>query len=246
MKTLGTLFLIPTPLAFKTGEVANCADFLLPFYKEKLRNLQYFVAENAKTARYHLKKTTALPLQALQIAELNEHTSPSNWAVLLKPLLNGHNVGLLSEAGCPCVADPGNALVLLAHQNNIRVEPWVGASSILLALMASGLNGQRFCFLGYLPTEPELRVSAIKTLEKASQRNKETQIFIETPYRNAALLTALLENTCDETLLCVAVDLTLKTETIQTQSIAKWRKYQNNDSFLTLFKNRPTVFLLLG
>ena len=243
MKTLGTLFLIPTPLAFKTGESANCADFLLKDNREKLKNLRFFIAENAKTARAHLKGTTTLPLQELKIAELNEHTKASGLANLLSPLLNGEDVGLLSEAGCPAVADPGGALVLLAHQNQIKVEPWIGASSILLALMASGLNGQRFRFLGYLPSDSKKRESAILKIEKESQKNNETQIFIETPYRNAALFSALMANANDKTLLCVALDLTLSTETIRTQTIAEWKKWQNKENF---FKNRPAVFLLLG
>lgn len=243
MKTLGTLFLIPTPLAFKTGETANCADFLLNETQEKLKNLRFFIAENAKTARAHLKGATELPLQELQIAELNEHTKASDLANLLSPLLEGDNVGLLSEAGCPAVADPGTSIVLLAHQNGIKVEPWIGASSILLALMASGLNGQRFRFLGYLPSDSKSRESAILNIEKESQKNNETQIFIETPYRNAALFSALMANANDKTLLCVALDLTLSTEFICTQTIAEWKKWQNKENF---FKNRPAVFLLLG
>ena len=239
MKKNGTLFLIPTPLAFKGG---NLADSLLPENLNKIKDLQYFVAESAKTARAHLKGLTRAALQELKIEELNEHTPNEKIAELLKPLLKGENVGLVSESGCPAVADPGAALINLCHQKGIRVEPWVGGSSILLALMASGLNGQRFRFLGYLPADSADRAAAIKKIEKESRKNNETQIFIETPYRNNALLSALVENCAPKTQICVACDLTLPTECIQTKSAKAWQ----TSGFSNDLKNQMAVFLLLG
>jgi len=199
-RSRGTLYLIPVGLG---GDPA--VSLLPPSTVETTRRLRTFVVENARSARGFLKAIAHPgPLQELKLLILDEHTR--DVAPLLAPLLAGEDCGLMSEAGCPAVADPGAALVHQAHEAGIRVAPLVGPSSILLALMASGMNGQRFAFHGYLPVEPAERARAIKALEARS--GAETQIFIETPYRNSALLSALLEHCRGDTLLCIAADLT--------------------------------------
>lgn len=230
----GTLYLIPTPL----GETP--LNTVLPEETRAVAcRLRHFVVEQAKTARAFLKQVgTELPIQQLHLAELNEHTRAEALAALLAPLLDGHDVGLLSEAGCPAVADPGANLVRLAHRHGIAVKPLVGPSSILLALMASGLVGQRFAFHGYLPAKPEARAKAIRELEARAQREDAAQAFIETPYRNTALLDTLLSVCRPDTLLSVAVDLTTAEEFIRTQPVIDWRKALPN------LDKRPTVFLL--
>jgi len=230
----GSLYLIPTPL----GETA--LDLVLPEETRRIAAaLSHFVVEHPKTARAFLKQVgTATPLQQLTLAELNEHTRDSELQGLLAPLLAGHDVGLLSEAGCPAVADPGANLVRLAHRTGIRVKPLVGPSSILLALMASGLVGQRFTFHGYLPAKPEERTRALKELEQQAGRDDAAQAFIETPYRNNAMLEGILAACRDDTLVCVACDLTLASEFIATRTVAEWRL-----AFPDLHK-RPSVFLI--
>lgn len=233
----GTLFLIPVPL----GPIAPDAH-LHPAVLDTIRPLTHFVVEQAKTARAFLKAVgTEQPLQALQVAELNEHTRASAISDLLAPLRAGHDLGLLSEAGCPAVADPGADLVAMAQQENIRVVPLVGPSSLLLALMGSGLNGQRFAFQGYLPAKDVDRSKTLKELESESRKRKQTQLFIETPYRNRAMFDAILAHCQASTRLCVATDLTLPGESIRTQSIAQWKKQTPPD-----IERRPTVFLLLA
>ena len=215
----GTLYLIPVPL----GPVAP--DTCLP--PETLavaRRLEHFVVERAKTARAHLKAMNhPLPLQALHIEELSEHTPPAAVPELLAPLQAGHDVGLLSEAGCPAVADPGAALVLAAHREAIPVVPLIGPSSILLALMGSGLGGQRFAFHGYLPAKEPARSQKIRELEKTARRERATQLFIETPYRSAALLDALAGTLAPDTLISVGADLSLPGQLLRTQSAQQWR-----------------------
>lgn len=231
----GSLYLIPVPLG--EGGDLNAA---IPEQARRLAaTLHTFVVEHPKTARQFLKLTgTAIPLQEIRMLTLDEHTRPEALEALLQPLLAGEDVGLLSEAGCPAVADPGANLVRLAHSRNIRVVPLVGPSSILLALMASGLNGQSFAFLGYLPAEKTERVKKITEIEQNSQRLNQSQIFIETPYRNNQLLQDLVE-TCDgESELCVASDLTLASESVMTKRISEWKKK------LPDCNKRPTVFLL--
>ena len=177
----GSLYLIPVPLGPVSPETCLPPDTLAV-----ARRLDHFVVERAKTARAHLKAMGhPQPIQALHLEELNEHTPATAIATLLAPLKAGHDVGLLSEAGCPAVADPGAALVLAAHRADIRVVPLIGPSSILLALMASGLGGQRFAFHGYLPAKEPERSQAIRELEKTARRDRATQLFIETPYRSA-------------------------------------------------------------
>ena len=216
---MATLYLIPVPLGPVSPEACLPPDTLAV-----ARRLDRFVVERAKTARAHLKAMGhPQPLQALQIEELNEHTPAAAIESLLAPLKAGHDVGLLSEAGCPAVADPGAALVMAAHRANIRVVPLIGPSSILLALMASGLGGQRFAFHGYLPAKEPERSQAIRALEKAARTEKATQLFIETPYRSAALLDALATTLASNTLISVGADLSLPSQLIQTRSARNWR-----------------------
>ena len=226
----GILYAIPTPLG---GAVA---DALPAPALATVRTLRHFVVENAKSARAFLKAAGSDP-KTLQILELDEN---SNTQDLLKPLKEGDSIGLLSEAGCPAIADPGAALVAAAQAAGIRVVPLVGPSSIVLALMASGLEGQRFAFCGYLPREPDARRKKIGELEARSRRERETQVFIETPYRSDAMLGALLEACSPGTLLCVASDLTLPSEQISTRPVAAWRSSRH------AIGKRPTVFLLLS
>jgi 16S rRNA (cytidine1402-2'-O)-methyltransferase len=230
----GTLYLIPTPL----GDTP--LDLVLPEETRRVAaRLTHFVVEHAKTARAFLKQVgTGVPLQQLDLAELNEHTRDNVLEALLAPLLAGHDVGLLSEAGCPAVADPGANLVRLAHRRGIRVKPLVGPSSILLALMASGLVGQRFAFHGYLPAKPDERAKALKELEQRAARDDAAQAFIETPYRNAAMLAGILAACRDDTLVTVACDLTLASELVATRRVAEWRKA------LPDLDRRPAVFLI--
>jgi 16S rRNA (cytidine1402-2'-O)-methyltransferase len=222
------LYAIPTPL----GGAAK--DALAPSALQTVATLKDFVVENAKSARAFLKDA-GLSVQELSIVEIGE-----DLAALLKPLREGRPMGLLSEAGCPAIADPGAGLVEAAHREGFRVVPLVGPSAIALALMASGLQGQRFAFCGYLPREPLKRKLRIKELENRSLREDETEIFIETPYRNDALLEALRESCRDSTRLCVAADLTLPTESIAVKSIAQWRRVA------APLGRRPAVFLLLA
>lgn len=241
----GTLYLIPNTLG-------PCAlDAVLPAEVRAITaGLDTFIAENAKTARAFLKLVGAShplckPLQELQITELNVNTPSTALPGLLAPLLAGKDAGLLSEAGVPAVADPGADLVRLAHAKGITVRPLVGPSSILLALMASGLNGQSFAFNGYLPTDAEARSKRIKVLEQRSRQDKQTQIFIETPYRNAALLEALATHCGSSTLICVATDLSLDSEKIQTTTAQHWLR-ELKAGRAPDFHKKPTVFLLLA
>jgi 16S rRNA (cytidine1402-2'-O)-methyltransferase len=246
----GTLYLIPNTLG--SAEAAPGAlDHIIPLHVQALTaQLDYFVAENAKTARGFLKLIAighplAKPLQEIEIAELNVNTPPAALAGLLAPLLAGRDAGLVSEAGVPAVADPGADLVRLAHQHGITVKPLVGPSSLLLAVMASGLNGQSFAFNGYLPTDAALRVKRIKELEQRSGREKQTQLLIETPYRNGAMLDALVATCQPGTLICVATDLSLPTESIRTLNGGKWKSLLAAGKTPD-FHKKPTVFLLLA
>jgi 16S rRNA (cytidine1402-2'-O)-methyltransferase len=226
----GVLYAIPTPLG------GSAAGALPASALATVRTLRDFAVENAKTARAFLKET-GMPcaIQELDISVLETDVSR-----YIKKLRENHSVGLLSEAGCPAIADPGALLVEAAHREGIRVVPLVGPSSIVLALMASGLEGQRFAFCGYLPRDAEERKKKIRELESRSRRERETQIFIETPYRNDALLASLLEVLPEKTLLCVATDLTLPAEKIRTQSVAQWRDAH------TAIGRQPAIFLLLS
>lgn len=233
----GTLYLIPVPLG-----PGDPAAVLAPPVLAAIRPLSHFVVEGAKSARAFLKAVgTDAPLQALDLQELNEHTRRDETDRLLAPLLAGQNVGLLSEAGCPAVADPGADLVAAAQAAGIRVVPLVGPSSLLLALMASGLNGQRFAFHGYLAAKEPERQKELRDLENESRRRKQTQIFIETPYRNRQMLETILKTCQPQTRVTVATDLTLSSEAVLTRTIAAWNKETPPD-----IERRPTVFLLLA
>jgi 16S rRNA (cytidine1402-2'-O)-methyltransferase len=204
--------------------------------------LTHFVAENAKTARAELKRIGhPVALRELAIEQLPDQPTAADIDRLLAPLRAGIDIGLMSEAGCPAVADPGALLVRRAHELGLAVRPLVGPSSLLLALMASGLDGQRFAFHGYLPAREPERGQRILELEKESARRNQTQIFIETPYRNIALFNALLATCRPQTRLCLATDLSLGSEQIRMQLIADWKATP-----LPALDKRPTVFLLLA
>jgi len=231
----GKLYLIPVPLG-----ASPVAEVLPGSVINHARQLRHFVAENAKSARAFLKSLpTDTPLQLIDIRELNEHTSRDAIPELLAPLLAGHDVGLISEAGCPAVADPGAALVALAHESGITVLPLVGPSSLLLALMGSGLSGQNFAFNGYLPAKEDQRRKRILELEVDSRRQQRTQLFIETPYRNRQMFQALLSTCAPQTRIAIATDLTLASESIITKRVEDWRRQDVPD-----IEKRPTVFLL--
>jgi len=246
----GTLFLIPNTLG-PTDAAAGALDHVLPGQVQAITSqLGYFVAENAKTARAFLKLVAvdhplSRPLQDIRIAELNVNTPAAALSALLEPLLAGEDAGLVSEAGVPAVADPGADLVRLAHQHGITVRPLVGPSSLLLAVMASGLNGQSFAFNGYLPTDAAARAKRIRELEARSRSEKQTQLLIETPYRNVQMLEALVAACQPGTLLCVATDLSLASESVRTMTAAKW-KAQLAAGKAPDFHKKPTVFLFLG
>lgn len=228
------LYLIPTPL----GEQAI---HTIPAYVIRhLHALRHFVAERARTARRFIKATDPpCAIDELHIEELNEHTPPTEIGRLLEPVRQGHPLGLLSEAGCPAVADPGALLVRQAHEEGIEVVPLVGPSSLLLALMASGFNGQQFTFHGYLPRKREQLVRTLRRLEQEVQRHGHTQLFIEAPYRNKALFKTMLQTLAPTTELCIACDLTLESEWIHTRAMAQWQAAPPPD-----LHKRPTVFLL--
>ncbi len=219
-----TLYAIPTPLG------GPAADALPAPALATIRTLKDFVVENAKSARAFLGEL-GMPVRELSLVDVDA-------ADPLQPLREGRPLGLLSEAGCPAIADPGASLVEAAHRAGYRVVPLVGPSSLVLALMASGLEGQRFAFCGYLPREAPERDTRIRRLEKRSREERETEIFIETPYRNEALLGALLKACAGSTRLCVAASLTLADESVRTCSVAEWRKAG------AAIGRRPAVFLL--
>lgn len=230
----GTLYLIPVTLGG-----SEVADVLPARTLAITRQLTHFIAENAKSARQFLKTAQyPLPIQSAFMETLNEHTSAKDVPALLVPLLQGIDCGLLSEAGCPAVADPGALLVRHAHESGIRVVPLTGPSSIMLALMASGLGGQRFAFHGYLPVADEARQCRLRELEHESDLKDITQIFIETPYRNMSMLRTLTKTCRHDTLLCVAANLTQANEYVMTCNIERWAS-----NTLDL-KKQPAVFLL--
>lgn len=231
---MARLYLIPTPIADAPPELALPAGTLAVMH-----GLDTFVVENAKTARAVLKQLAhPRPLQDIRMLTLSEHTRPEALHELLAPLLAGEDVGLMSEAGCPGVADPGAALVRLAHRHGVPVIPLVGPSALLLALMGSGLNGQRFAFHGYLPVNALERAEALRRIESRSRSQDETELFIETPYRNGAMFQALLQSCHDSTLLCIASGLMGPAAELFTASIGEWRARGWQAPKL------PTVFLL--
>ena len=230
----GKLYLIPTRL----GD--NPPLEVLPIsIKKVIENLDNYIVENEKTARRFIKRITPNKSQpSLKLQVLNKYTTEAEKDTFLNPCLEGISIGLLSEAGCPAVADPGADIVSLAHQMNIRVVPLVGPSSILLALMGSGMNGQSFTFNGYLPIDKSERKSKIKALERLSFEHNSAQIFIETPYRNMKMLEELVNALHPETRLCVACDLTLPTEFIKTQTANSWKENKED------LHKRPAIFII--
>jgi 16S rRNA (cytidine1402-2'-O)-methyltransferase len=236
----GVLYLIPNTLG--DGDAEALAQVLPAPVRAQAAALGYYIGENAKTTRAFLKKVgTTRPIQEIDVRELNVNTPAGEIDRLLKPILDGADAGLVSEAGCPAVADPGALLVRRAHERGVKVVPFVGPSSILLALMASGMNGQSFAFNGYLPVDAAERGKRLRELENLSRKANQTQIFIETPYRNKAMLDTLIATCAPSTLICVAVDLTLPQETIVTRTAANWKKAAAPE-----LHKRPAIFLLLA
>ena len=256
MTNLGTLFLVPNTL----GDDARSEQLPWVLPTETIiqaAKLKHWIVEDAKTARALLKAVDSISplactIQEMQMSEWRGAARNAKYgdavkpADLLKPLLAGNDMGLMSEAGVPGVADPGAELVLAAHQLGARVKPLVGPSSILLGLMASGLNGQRFAFQGYLPQDTQERSAKLKQLEVESRKLQQTQIWIETPYRNTAMLMACLNSLAPQSLLCLGVDLSLTSEMITTLSVAGWQKRYPNEAAYAPLQNRPAVFLLLA
>lgn len=230
----GTLYLIPSLL----GDDASL-ETIPAQTVALLHRLDYLIVESPKQARRFLQQCgVRVSARSIRFHVLDEHTAGRDLTALLTPLLEGNDAGVLSDAGCPGVADPGAGLVRLAHEQGIEVAPVVGPSSIMLALMACGLNGQQFTFRGYLPIESAARTAAIAALDKQARTRNETQIFIETPYRNEQMFAALMQTCAPETLLCIAADLTLPTQFIRTMSIRQWRTSKPD------LNRRPTVFLV--
>ena len=235
MAQLGKLYLIPTTL----GETENPFDVLPQTIKRSIELLDYYIVENEKTARKFIKTICPEKIQSsLHISTLNKHTQDSEYKQMIQDCVEGKNVGLMSEAGCPGVADPGAVIVKLAHEKGIQVVPLVGPSSILLAIMASGMNGQSFAFNGYIPIDASEKKAAIKNLEKLSISKNQSQLFIETPYRNNKMLEDILSSLHPETYLCVACDITLPTEYIKTMRVVNWKKAKID------LQNRPTIFII--
>ncbi|TDE29862.1 SAM-dependent methyltransferase [Flavobacterium ranwuense] len=231
---LGKLYLIPTTM----GD-CDPMDVLPQTVKRSIDFIDYYIVENEKTARKSIKGVNPEKKQSeLKLFVLNKHTETKEHLDFIKPLLEGKNMGLMSEAGCPGVADPGAVIVKLAHEKGIQVVPLVGPSSILLAMMASGMNGQSFTFNGYLPIEKGKKKTALKNLEKLSQEKNQSQIFIETPYRNNKMLEDILQAINPATHLCIATDITLPTEYIKTMRASDWKKTKVD------LHNRPTIFII--
>jgi len=232
--TKGKLYLMPTLMGSETW------DHVIPAQVAELAiKTRYFAVEDLKSARRYLRKLDrTFPIDQSTFFILNKNTPPTDLAAMLAPLKKGFDVAIISEAGCPGIADPGADLVALAHQRGDFVSPLTGPSSILLALMASGFNGQSFAFNGYIPKERKKRVFTFKDYERTVSKTGQTQIFMETPFRNNHLLEDLLNECLDATFLCIACDLTLPTERVQTMTIAEWR-----ENAFDLDK-RPTMFLI--
>jgi 16S rRNA (cytidine1402-2'-O)-methyltransferase len=259
MKTapkLGTLYLVPNTL----GDDARSAQLPHVMPIETMRcasQLTHWIVEDAKTARALLKSIDTLapltcPIQEMQMTEWRGAARNAKYGdtikpeTLLEPMLRGIDIGLMSEAGVPGVADPGSELVLAAHRLGATVKPLIGPSSLLLALMASGLNGQRFAFQGYLPQDGGERTARLKQLESESRKLQQTQLWIETPYRNAAMMASCLQALAPHTHVCLALDLSLPTEEIRCMAISEWKKIFSSEAACATLQNRPCVFLLLA
>lgn len=213
------LYLIPVTLGDTTIE-----SVLPPYNKEVILGIQHFIVEDIRSARRFLKKVEReIDIDALTFYELNKHTSPDDIAGYLQPLLQGHSTGVISEAGCPAVADPGADVVAIAQRKNLKVVPLVGPSSIILSVMGSGFNGQSFAFHGYLPIEPSERAKKLKMLEQRVYAEQQTQLFIETPYRNHKMVDDILNNCRPQTKLCIAANITCEGELIKTRTVKEWK-----------------------
>lgn len=231
---MATLFLIPCSL----GETNF--DQILPAHNtEIVSSLKHFIVEDIRSARRFLKKANpAIVIDDLTFYVLNQHTTAAEISTFIKPMLSGNDMGVISEAGCPAIADPGAEVVAIAQSQGFKVVPLVGPSSILLALMASGFNGQSFAFVGYLPVQPADRVKALKKLENRIYSENQSQLFIETPYRNMKMVEEILSTCQPTTKLCIAADITLETEFIVTKTVKAWK---GNVPDLS---KRPTIFIL--
>lgn len=230
----GTLYLLPVPLGDHNPE-----DVLPVSVAKRITLLEYFIVENSKTARKFIKAIAPQKIQSsLKLSELNKHTDISEIKSFLQPLFDGTDVGLMSDAGCPGVADPGAVIVEMAHENDIKVIPLVGPSSVLLSIMGSGMNGQSFTFHGYLPIDKGVKKSLLKNLERWSFEQNQAQIFIETPYRNNQIMDELVSVLQPSTKLCIACDLTLPSEFLKTQTIGYWKKNKPD------LHKRPCIFII--
>ncbi|MCC6384502.1 MAG: SAM-dependent methyltransferase [Bacteroidia bacterium] len=232
----GHLFLIPSLLGGTNPDIlpGNTID--------RIRSINFFIVENAKEARRFLKVVhPGIKLQNLNITEIDKHDRHPDWKIFLRPALEGNDLGLISDCGSPAIADPGKELISTAHRLNISVKPLTGPSSILLALMASGFNGQQFSFHGYLPYDVDKSKRLIQKLEIESQQQNRTQIFIETPYRNREILHRLITTLTRKTLVSVCCSLTCSDEWIKTQPVSEWKKISRNTD--DLFQKNPCVFL---
>ncbi len=231
----GVLYLIPNTLGDST------IDRVLPSYNvEVIRGIKNFIVEDVRTTRRFLKRVDSnINIDELQFFTLNGHTKHEEIYSYLEPLKKGMDMGIISEAGCPAIADPGAEVVRIAQERGYHVVPLVGPSSILLGLMASGFNGQSFAFVGYLPIKDNERILRIKQLEKRAHVERQSQIFIETPYRNEKMFSDILSSCSAETKLCIACDITLPTEYIKTKTVAEWKKSKHDD-----LSKRPCIFIL--
>ena len=234
MNKKGKIYLIPTTLGESEISLVIPANVI-----DIIESLQYFIVENIRTARRYIRKVSlSKNIDEITFFELNKHTKTEEISSYLKPSLSGNSIGIISEAGNPGIADPGANIVKIAHQKDIDVVPLVGPSSILLALISSGMNGQNFAFNGYLPIKDNERIKKIEYLEKKSRTENQTQIFMETPFRNMKMLDAVLQICRNNTFLCIAADITLQSEFIKTKTIAEWKKQKPQ------LNKRPTVFVL--
>ncbi|HBK82317.1 MAG TPA: SAM-dependent methyltransferase [Flavobacterium sp.] len=239
IQLLGKLYLIPCTLSNPGETTVNPNDVLPQSIKRVIDFIDDYIVENEKTARKFIKSIHPEKKQpSLQLVTLNKRTEAVAYLEMIQPLLKGKNMGLMSESGCPGVADPGAVIVKLAHEKGIQVIPLVGPSSILLAVMASGMNGQNFAFNGYLPIDKHEKKAALKSLERVSFDKNQSQLFIETPYRNNTIFEDMLVTLHADTWLCVACDITLPTEFIKTKTIKEWQKNKVD------LQNRPCIFII--
>ncbi|MDX8339808.1 SAM-dependent methyltransferase [Draconibacterium sp. IB214405] len=232
---MATLYLVPNVLAEGEWQIVMPAQV-----ETILTQTKYFIVENVRTARRFMKQVNReINIDECTFYEINKRTNDADLPRFLKPIVDGYDVAVISEAGCPGVADPGAEVVKIAHKRGIKVVPIVGPSSILLALMASGMNGQNFAFKGYLPVKPQERTKELQSLEKTIRNSQQTQIFIETPYRNNQLVNDVLKSCSPSTLFCVAANITGENEFIQTKTIQDWKKAGVPD-----LHKQPVIFLL--